>query len=139
MATFTGNNLIVTVDGDPIGHTTSFTIDIQHSTADASSRDSAGWVELLSSRRSATISFEGLVDYADDSDANKKGFHNLLSEGVLNRSSFTLVFGTSETGETVLTVSAFLTNISSTSPDEDTVTFSGTFTSTGAIVSSVNS
>lgn len=138
MAGMTGTSLIVTVDAEPIGHTTSFTIDFQHSTANASSRDSAGWEELLSSRRSVTISFEGLVDYADDANAAKKGFHDLVNEGIINRSSFTLVYGTAETGDKVYTVTAFLTNISATSPDEDTVTFSGTFTSTGAVVESTN-
>ncbi len=134
----TGTNLIVTVDAEPIGHTTSFTIDFQHNTADASSRDSAGWVELLSSRRSVTISFEGLVDYADDANAAKKGFHDLVAEGIINRNSFTLVYGTDQTGDKVFTVTGFLTNISATSPDEDTVTFSGTFTSSGAVVETTN-
>ena len=139
MATQTGTNLIVTVDGDPIGHTTSFTIDFQHTTADASSRDSAGWTDSISSRRSATISFEGLVDYADDTNASKKGFHDLVAEGIINRAVFTLVYGTVEVGDKVFTVDAFLTGVSATAPDEDTLTFSGTFASTGAVVESTNS
>lgn len=135
----TGTTLIVTVDGDPIGSTTSFTIDLQHTTADASSRDSAGWVESLSSRRSATFTFESLLDYADDTNAAKKGFHDLVAEGILNRSVFALVFGTVETGDTVLQGNAFLTGISTSAPDEETSTYSGTFASTGAITAVVNS
>ncbi len=138
MATMTGTSLLVTLDGDPIGHTTSFTIDFQHNTADASSRDSAGWTELITSTRNATISFEGLVDYADDTAADKKGFHDLVSEGILNRGTFSLVYGTAVSGDKIFTVDALLTNVSATAPNEDTVTFSGTFASTGAVVESTN-
>lgn len=138
MATMTGTSLLVTLDGDPIGHTTSFTIDFQHNTADASSRDSAGWTELITSTRSATISFEGLVDYADDTAADKKGFHDLVSEGIINRGTFSLVYGTAELGDTIFTVDALLTSVSATAPNEDTVTFSGSFASTGAVVASDN-
>jgi len=139
MATMTGTSLLVTLDGDPIGHTTSFTIDFQHNTADASSRDSAGWTELITSTRSATISFEGLVDYADDTAADKKGFHDLVSEGIINRGTFSLVYGTAELGDKIFTVDALLTSVSATAPNEDTVTFSGSFASTGAVVASDNS
>jgi len=138
MATMTGTSLLVTLDGDPIGHTTSFTIDFQHNTADASSRDSAGWTELITSTRSATISFEGLVDYADDTAADKKGFHDLVSEGIINRGTFSLVYGTAELGDKIFTVDALLTSVSATAPNEDTVTFSGSFASTGAVVASDN-
>jgi len=138
MATMTGTSLLVTLDGDPIGHTTSFTIDFQHNTADASSRDSAGWTEIITSTRSATISFEGLVDYADDTAADKKGFHDLVSEGIINRGTFSLVYGTAELGDTIFTVDALLTSVSATAPNEDTVTFSGSFASTGAVVASDN-
>lgn len=134
----TGTGLIVTVDGVALGHTTNFTIDIQHATSETSDRSSAGWVELLSSRRSCTINFEGYVDYADDTAVDAIGFHNLVADGIIGRQEFTLVFGTSESLDEILTVSAFLTSVSSTSPDEEVVTYSGTFTSTGAIVQSAN-
>jgi hypothetical protein len=138
MATMTGTNLIITVDAKDVGHSTSFTADFQHSTVDASSRDSAGWTDPLSSRRSCTMSFEGLVDYADDSDVGKLGFHNFVAQGIIGRQVFVLVFGTAEAGDTIYTMSAYLTSVSTSSPDEDTVTYSGSFVSIGAVVASVN-
>lgn len=135
--TFTGTNLMVLVDGEPIGHTTSCTIDLQHALADASSKDSAGWAESISGRRSGTVSFEGLVDYADDG-TTAQGLGSLISEGILNRKKFSLVYGTQETGDTVYSADAFLAQISSSAPDEETVTYSGSFTITGEITESVN-
>ncbi|NQY00845.1 MAG: hypothetical protein HRT70_06900 [Flavobacteriaceae bacterium] len=134
---FNGTNLLVLVDGKPIGHTTSCTLDLQHNLAEASSKDSGGFSEVISAMRSATISFEGLVDYGDDG-TTKEGVDSLIADGVISRTEFTLVFGTQETGDTVYTMNGFLASISITAPAEETVTYSGSFTSTGAITASVN-
>lgn len=134
---FNGTNLLVLVGGNPIGHTTSCTLDIQHNLADASSKDSAGFAEFISAMRSATVSFEGLVDYDDDG-VTKEGVDSLIADGIISRTEFTIVFGTQETGDTIYTMNAYLSNISVTAPAEETVTYSGTFTSTGAITPSVN-
>lgn len=135
---FNGTNLIVTVDGNPIGHTTSCTLDIQHNLADASSKDSGGYAEVISAMRSATISFEGLVDYSDDG-TTAEGVDSLIAEGILARTEFVLVFGTTETDDKVYTMNGYLSNLSVSAPSEDTVTYSGSFTSTGAITVSPNS
>lgn len=134
---FLGINVLVLVDGNPIGHTTSCTLDVQHDLADATSKDSAGFTEVISAMRSATISFEGLVDYADDG-TSKEGLDSLMSDGIIGRQEYTVVFGTQETGDTVYTMNAFLSNISITAPHAETTTYSGSFTSTGAITASVN-
>ncbi len=135
---FNGTDLIVLVGGNPIGHSTSCTLDLQHNLSDSSSKDSAGFAEFISSMRSATISFDGLVDYSDDG-TTKEGVDSLIADGIISRQEFTLVFGTAETGDTVYTMQGFLANISVNAPKDEVVTYSGSFTSTGAIVASVNS
>lgn len=135
--TFTGTNLIILVDGKPIGHTTSCSLEVQHNLSDATNKDSAGFTELLSGLRSATLSFDGLVDYSDEG-TTKEGAHSLLKDGILSRTEFTLIFGTEETGDEVFTMDAYLASISISAPNEEAVTYSGSFSSTGAITASTN-
>ena len=93
MATQKGTGLIITVDGNPIGFTSSFTLDLNVAIADASTRNSAGNTEGIPSRRSGGMSFEGLIDTTTDADANTVGFSDLVTEGYLNRAEFVLVWG----------------------------------------------
>lgn len=138
MATQKGTGLIITVDGNPIGFTSSFTLDLNVNIADASTRASEGNTEGIPGRRSGGMSFEGVIDTTTDADGNTVGMSDLVTEGYINRAEFVLVWGDPTlTGSQLLTVSAHLTSLSSTSPDEEAVTFSGNFQFTGAVVPSV--
>lgn len=134
MSTLKGTGLIITVDGNPIGFTKSFTLDLNVAIADASTRDSAGDTEGIPGRRSGGMSFEGVIDTTTLADGNTVGFSDLVTEGYVNRATFTLVWGTGEVGTQILTVDAHLTSLSSSAPDEEAVTFSGNFQFTGAVV-----
>ena len=135
---FNGTLITVTVDGDAIGHVTSHTIDYSVNTPDASSKDSLGHQEIIAGQRSGTLSFDALVVYDDDTAADKTGFFDLFNDGYLSRTQFELVYGTAESGDSIITQSAFLTSLSQNAGNEETVTYSGSFSFTGAPVVSQN-
>lgn len=138
MAKFNGTSILVTVDGDAIAEAQEHSIEVSHNLADASTKDSAGWAEFISAQRGATINVSALVDYAADTDASSTGFFDLFTEGIVNRTEFTLVFGTTASGNTIMTAQAYLTSLSQNAPSEDVVSYSASFQITGAITTSTN-
>ena len=138
MAKFNGTSILVTVDGNPVAESQECSIEFSHATADASTKDSAGWAEFISAQRGGTINVSALVDYAADTDANATGFFDLFTEGIVNRTEFTLVYGTTASGETIFTVDAYLTSLSQNAPMEDVVSYAATFQLTGAPATSAN-
>lgn len=133
-----GTKWIVTVDGNEIGHVTTHSADYTAATSSASSKDSAGYNEYIYSYRDATLNFDALVVYDDDTAGDKTGFFDLFEAGYLNRTEFVLVKGTAESGDKVITQSALLINLSINANGEETTTYSGTFQGTGAAVVSTN-
>ena len=138
MAKINGTSILVTVDGNAIAEAQEHSIEFSHNLADASTKDSAGWAEFISAQRGGTINVSALVDYAADADASATGFFDLFTEGIVNRTEFTLVFGTAVSGDTIFTVDAFLTSLSQNAPMEDVVSYSATFQLTGAPATSAN-
>ena len=114
---FNGTNLLVKIDDKAIGHTQSATFSI---TADH-----------IQGLRSATCSFDGLVDYSDDG-TTKQGVVS-LTDLILNRTSVTLYWGTETVGDTIYTATPSLGDIEQSAEMESPVSFSGTFTINGAI------
>ena len=130
--TFNGTNLLLKVEGSTIGHTTSCTLSISHDLPEATTKDSAGWVEVISGARSGEISFDGLVDYSDDANAIE------LVDYVIARTMVTCVFGTVASGDAIYTAEGYISSIEQTADMESPVSYSGSITLTGAIVKSVN-
>ena len=128
---FNGTNLLVKIDDKAIGHTQSATFSITADLPDATTKDSAGWAEHIQGLRSATCSFDGLVDYSDDG-TTKQGVVS-LTDLILNRTSVTLYWGTEIVGDTIYTATASLGDIEQSAEMESPVSFSGTFTINGAI------
>jgi predicted secreted protein len=127
MAKLNGTNMIVFVNGVPIGGTKSFTLDITQENPDASSRDSAGWTERIAGRRDWSISFDGLFDPAGT--LNAEEIYDLIAA----RSLVTLEFATVQTGGLVFSGSGYANGLSISAPDEDVVTISGGFEGSGAL------
>jgi len=130
--TFNGTNLLLKVEGSTIGHTTSCTLSISHDLPEATTKDSAGWVEVISGARSGEISFDGLVDYSDDANAIE------LVDYVIARTMVTCVFGTVASGDAIYTAEGYISSIEQTADMESPVSYSGSITLTGAIVKSTN-
>ena len=130
--TFNGTNLLLKVEGTTVGHTTSCTLSISHDLPEATTKDSAGWVEVISGARSGEISFDGLVDYSDDANAIE------LVDYVIARTMVTCVFGTVASGDAIYTAEGYISSIEQTADMESPVSYSGSITLTGAIVKSLN-
>jgi len=135
---FNGTNLLIKIADDgttpaAIGHTTSCTISFSNDMADATTKDSSGFSEVIPAVRSAEISFDGLVDYTD-SDGGAEIAHKLLT-----RQKCDFSFGTAATGDTIYTGEGYVSSCEISGTMEEATTYSGTITVTGAITESVNS
>lgn len=130
---FNGTNLLVTVEGTAIGHTTSCSLSISHDLPESTTKDSAGWSEVISGTRSGEVSFDGLVMYNDSNDNVIE-----LIDYVINRTQVTVVFGTSESGDTIYTAEGYVASVEQSADMEAPVSYSGTITLTGAIEKSTN-
>ena len=135
---YNGTNLLLkfAVDGSTpvtLGHTTSATLTITHDLPESTSKDSAGFQEVISGVRSGEISFEGLVDYTDTLN------HDEIFTMVSNRSKVDYSFGTAVSGDAVLSGEGFISSLEINADMESAVTFSGTIVTTGAITQANNS
>ena len=129
---FNGTDLLLQVEGSTIGHTTSCTLTISHDLPEATTKDSAGWQEVISGVRSGEISFEGLVDYSDNANAIE------LADYIINRTIVTCVFGTAASGDAIYTAEGYISSVEQSAEMEGPVSYSGSITLTGAIVKSAN-
>jgi len=134
---FNGTNLLLKVITDggtlaTIGHTTSCSVSFTNDMADATTKDSAGFSEVIPAVRSAEISFDGLVDYTDAAGGDE------LAGYLLARTKVDFSFGTAATGDTVYTGEGYISSAEISGAMEEAVTYSGTITVTGAITTSVN-
>jgi len=135
---FNGTNLLIKVADDgsspaTIGHATSCTISFTNEMSTTTTKDSAGFAEIIPGVRSAEISFDGLVDYTDGSAGGAEIAHKLLT-----RQKCDFSFGTAATGDTVYTGEGYVSAAEISGAMEEAVTYSGTITVTGAITESVN-
>ena len=129
---FNGTNLILTVEGATVGHTTSCSMSLSMDTPEATTKDSNGFSEYIGGVKGGEISFEGLVAYDDTANAIE------FADYLLARTQLTCVFGTAETGDAVYTAEGFLSSVEMSAEMEAAVTYSGSITITGAITKSTN-
>jgi len=135
---YNGTNLLLKFIADggtlaTIGHSTSATLSLSMDAPEATSKDSAGYQEVIAGLRSGEISFEGLVDYTDSQNVPQ------MATLMENRSKIDWSFGTTTTGDTVFSGEGFITSIETTGEMESAVTYSGTIVTTGSITTAVNS
>jgi len=130
---FNGTNLIITVEGAAVGHTTSCTLSLSNDLPEATTKDSSGFQEVIAGVMSGEISFEGLVAYDDSANAIE------MADYLLARTQLTCVFGTAESGDDVYTAEGFLSSVEMSAEAESPVSYSGSITLTGAITKSTNS
>lgn len=134
---FNGTNLLLKVIADggtlaTVAHTTSCSISFTNDTSDITTKDSAGYSEIIPAVRSGEISFDGLVDYTDSAGGDE------LAAYLLGRTKVDFSFGTAATGDTVYTGEGYVTSIEITGEAETAVTYSGTIQITGSVTTSVN-
>ena len=130
---FNGTNLILSVEGTNLGHTTSCSLTLSTDLPEATTKDSSGFQEVIAGVKSGEISFDGLVAYDDSANAIE------LADYLLAGTQVTAIFGTAVSGDSVYTVEGFLSSVEMSAEMESPVSYSGSITTTGSIVKSTNS
>ena len=129
---FSGTNLILKIENNTLGHTTSCSLSLSNDLPEATTKDSSGFQEVIAGVMSGELSFDGLVAYDDTANAIE------LADYLLARTQLTCVFGTTVTGDEVYTAEGFLSSVEMSAEMESAVTYSGSITLTGAITKSTN-
>jgi TP901-1 family phage major tail protein len=132
MAIFNGTELGVYIGGTLIAAATDCSLSLNMETIDITTKDSAGFRELLGGVKSGSMSVSGLVDYNDASNKDVSDLFTALND----RTSLTLKFGkaTAVVGEDYnYSASGFITSLEQSGGTEDTATYSATFELSGAI------
>ena len=133
MAIFNGTNLGVYIGGTLIAAAQDVSLSLSMETIDITTKDSAGYRELLAGLRSGSMSCNGLIDYVD---ASNKDVTDLYAAWEA-RTELTLKFSSEITGDTSFTASGFLTSLEQSGGTEDTATYSATFELTGQVTDAV--
>ena len=129
---FNGTNLLLSVEGNTLGHTTSCSLSLSNDLPEATTKNSNGFQEVIAGVISGELSFDGLVDYSDTANAIE------LADYLLARTQITCVFGTAVTGDAIFTAEGYLSSVEQSAEMESPVSYSGSITLTGAITKSAN-
>lgn len=128
MAKYNGDKLAVVVNGVPIAGTRSFTLTINQTNFDSSSKDSAGWNEVLPGNRDWNVSFDGLFDPSGIMQAEE------IFDLIDGRTAVTLEIAVIEGSGLKFTGTAYANNLTLGAPSGEAVTLSGGFDGTGTLV-----
>ena len=116
--------------GTLVAYATSGSISINHNVRETSNKESEGWKEVLEGQRDWEISCEGMVAF--DGGATKS-VDELFTSYITTRASLTVSFESSESGDKKWSGTAFLSSISLDAPNEESTTYSCSFTGTGVL------
>lgn len=137
MAKINGTNLVVLVDtgtGGPqeCSFSTDCKISIDMGTANATTKDSAGWDEIIPTNGKWSIDCNGMVDFHPSS-----GVHNIadLYAAMVGKTAVTVYFQLASqiTGDQSWWGVAYITKLEQDAKDKDIVSYSATFDGTGAL------
>ena len=129
-----GTKFGVYAGGTKIGYATSASLSINHNLRDTSTKDSGGWRDQLEGQRDFEVSVEGMVIFATSGGAiSDLTVDELYTSYIASRTEFELKFSTEVSGDYKWTGNAFMTSISMDTPNEDSSTFSASFSGTGPL------
>ena len=128
-------DVVIMVASEIVGKMTSASLSVTMATRDISTKDSAGWMEVLEGQKSWTLSGEGLVVYDNSGKATPDDIYTLLS----NRAAVAIEFGSETTDEKYYSGSGFFTEFSTDAGVEDNATFSFSFQGTGTLTQGTQS
>jgi predicted secreted protein len=129
-----GTKFGVYAAGTKIGYATSASLSINHNLRDTSTKDSGGWRSQLEGQRDWEISTEGMVIFATSGGAIADlTVDELYTSYIATRTEFEIKFSTEESGDYKWTGNAFMTSLSMDTPNEDSSTWSVSFSGTGAL------
>ena len=133
---FNGTDLILKVSPASAGaavklmHSQTVSLSMNVDTIDISTKDSAGFRDLLGGQKSFSLSADGLMDFeaaAGDTDVQE------LFTQALARTSVTFVFGIDDASLYNMSGSGFITSIEVSGGTEDAPTYSVSIEGTGAL------
>jgi len=117
-----------------IGKATSAGLSVTMDTRDTSTKDSAGWRELLEGQKSWSLTCDGLVCYNISGKEDASDLFGYLKD----RTLVTVKFGSAGTGEKVYSGTAYVTSISQDAGVEDNVSWSCSFEGSAALTEAAN-
>ena len=146
MGVFNGNNLVLGIAADgstpaKFAHSRSANISFSNSLIDSTTKDSNSWEEMISGRRSFSISTDGLVDFDDVTSATStEGFSDLALPG----SKVDFTFQRPSTGLSAgdflgYSGEAYIESFDISTTSDDLVTYSVSLRGTGELVKVVAS
>ena len=106
-----------------VGKMTSASLSVTMATRDTSTKDSAGWMEVLEGQKSWTLSGEGLVVYSNAGKVTPNDIYTHLANRVLIH----IEFGSESTDEKYYRGTGYFTEFSNDAGMEDNTTFSFSF------------
>jgi predicted secreted protein len=110
-----------------VGDLLDVTLSVNHETRDVTTKDSAGWRELLEGLRSYSLNCSGLLAF----DTTNAGTD--MIDSVTNRTLIEWEFGTGVTGDPKYSGEGYVSTLEAGSPGrEDNATYSFTIEGTGA-------
>lgn len=113
--------------GVALAYSNSFDLNVNMGEIDVTTKDSAGWKDVLPGLRDWSVSADGVV--ALDSSTNAEYISGLVT----NRTQVNLKMSTMVSGDGYWHGQAYVTNLTITAPMEDKVTFSCSFVGDGAL------
>ena len=122
-----GTDLLIYVGGTKIYHATSHAMSISMNTRDATTKDSAGWRDLLEAALEWSMNGDGLVAFVAT-----YGFDDLF-DVIIARTAVVVKLSTEETGDTYYQGSAYLTALDNDNPAEDNSSMTFAFEGTGVL------
>lgn len=112
-----------------VGKMTSASLAVSMATRDISTKESAGWMEVLEGQKSWTLSGEGLVVYSNSGKATPDDLFTFVS----NRTKVYVKFGSTTSGEIAYSGQGYFTEFSNDAGFEDNATFSFSFQGTSTL------
>ena len=136
MAIFNGTDLVLTVSPSSGGanaklmHSTSVSISINVDTIDVSTKDSAGFRDLIGGQKSFSLSADGLMDFTSTGSSTDP---DEIFTQLDNRTSVTFTFALATPAGYKYTGSGFITSLEVSGGVEDAPTYSCAIEGTGQI------
>ena len=130
-----GTKFAVYAGTTKIAYASSASISMNHNLRDTSTKDSGGWRDQLEGQRDWEVSVEGMLIFTnlDGSAISGLTMDELYTSYIATRDSFTLKFSTEVSGDYKWTGTAFLTSLSADTPNEDSSTWSASFSGSGVL------
>ena len=139
MAVFNGNDLVLSIGtaaGSEVAlaHAQTSSISFSNALIDATTKDSGSWEEMISGRRSWTITTDGLADFDDvTSRTSTEGFSDLALAGTLVHLTFQRTSGASSGDLEGWSGTAYIESFDISGASDETVTYSVSLKGTGAL------